>query len=125
MIDLTGRVVLVPGANGGIGSHVARLFAECGADVALAYRAGSGEANAALDHARSLGRRARLDRLDATQPDAVRSWVVDVIRDWGRIDVLASAVPGASMTISTTSSRSPSSSTGRSNGAPSRNGSPG
>jgi 2-hydroxycyclohexanecarboxyl-CoA dehydrogenase len=92
MIDLTGRVVLVPGANGGIGNHVARVFAECGADVALAYRAGSGEAKAALDHARSLGRRARLDRLDATQPDAARSWVVDVIRDWGRIDVLASAV---------------------------------
>jgi NAD(P)-dependent dehydrogenase (short-subunit alcohol dehydrogenase family) len=36
MIDLTSRVVLVPGANGGIGSH----FAECGADVAMTYRAG-------------------------------------------------------------------------------------
>src|SRR6185437_4015079 len=92
MIDLAGRVVLVPGANGGIGNHVARLFAECGADVALAYRSGSGEAKAALDHAQSLGRRARLDRLDATQPDAARSWVADVIREWGRIDVLASGV---------------------------------
>ena len=92
MIDLTGRVVLVPGANGGIGSHIARLFAECGADVALTYRSGSGEANAALDHARSLGRRARLDQLDATQPDAARDWVAELIRDWGRIDVLASGV---------------------------------
>lgn len=92
MIDLTGRVVLVPGANGGIGSHIAQLFAECGADVALTYRSGSGEAKAALDHARSLGRRARLDQLDATQPDAARDWVAELIRDWGRIDVLASGV---------------------------------
>ncbi len=92
MIDLTGRVVLVPGANGGIGSHVARIFAECGADVALTYRSASDEAQAALDHAKNLGCRARLDRLDATEPDAARAWVADVVRDWGKIDVLASGV---------------------------------
>jgi 2-hydroxycyclohexanecarboxyl-CoA dehydrogenase len=92
MIDLTGRVVLIPGANGGIGNHIARVFAECGADVALTYRAARGEAEAALAHAQTLGRRARLDRLDATDLAAVRAWVDDVARGWGRIDVLASGV---------------------------------
>lgn len=92
MIDLSGRVALIPGANGGIGQHIARYFAEAGADVALAYRSGDGYAKAALAHARSLGRRARLDRLDATDHEAVRRWVADVIGDWRRIDVLASGV---------------------------------
>ncbi|HUB95399.1 MAG TPA: SDR family NAD(P)-dependent oxidoreductase [Stellaceae bacterium] len=92
MIDLTGRVVLVPGANGGIGAHIARVFAECGADVALAYHAQDDEARAALAYAETQGRRARLDRVDATDAAAVKAWVDDVGRGWGRIDVLASGV---------------------------------
>jgi len=94
MIDLTGRVALIPGANGNIGSAVARLFAECGADVALAFHANDMEARAALDHATALGRRARLDRLNASDYGAARSWVESVIAEYGRIDVLASCVGG-------------------------------
>jgi len=92
VIDLSGRVALVPGASGGIGGGIARLFAECGADVALAYRSNEDDARAALDHARALGRRARLDRLDAADLGAVRRWVDDVKREYGRIDILASGV---------------------------------
>jgi 2-hydroxycyclohexanecarboxyl-CoA dehydrogenase len=92
VIDLSERVALVPGASGGIGGGVARLFAECGADVALAYRSNEADAKSALDHARALGRRARLDRLDAADLGAVRRWVDDVKREYGRIDILASGV---------------------------------
>jgi 2-hydroxycyclohexanecarboxyl-CoA dehydrogenase len=92
MIDLGSRVILLPGANGGIGHHVAREFAECGADVALAYHAKGDVAKAALDHAHGLGRRARLDRLDATDAAAARDWVADVVREWGRVDVLACCI---------------------------------
>ncbi len=92
MIDLAGKVVLVPGASGGIGREVAGLFAECGADVALAYRSGEGAARDACGRARSLGRRARLDRLDVADLAAVERWVADVAADFGRIDVLASCV---------------------------------
>ena len=92
MIDLTGRIALVPGANGAIGSWVARVFAACGADLALTWRSGEGEAKAALDHAKGLGRRARLDRLDASDLGQVQSWVKDVLAEYGRIDVLASGV---------------------------------
>jgi 2-hydroxycyclohexanecarboxyl-CoA dehydrogenase len=92
MIDLSGRVILVPGANGGIGSAIARVFAESGADVALTYHANDDEARAALAHAETLGRRARLDQLDATDAAAARAWVEDVVRGWGKIDALASGV---------------------------------
>jgi 2-hydroxycyclohexanecarboxyl-CoA dehydrogenase len=91
---LAGRVALVPGANGNIGSAVARMFAESGADVALAYHANDGEAKSALDHARSLGRRARLDKLDASDHGAAKKWVEDVIEGYGQVDVLASCVGG-------------------------------
>jgi 2-hydroxycyclohexanecarboxyl-CoA dehydrogenase len=92
MIDLKGKSVLVPGANGGIGSHVARYFAECGADVALTFHSNGGDAEAARDFAKGKGVRVRLDRLDATDLDAVKRWVGDVIKDYGKVDVLASGV---------------------------------
>jgi len=92
MIDLKGRVVLVPGANGGVGSAVARYFAECGADVAMTYRSNSANAKSAYEHARGLGRRARLEQIDATDFDSVKHWVSDVLSEYGKIDVLASGV---------------------------------
>jgi NAD(P)-dependent dehydrogenase (short-subunit alcohol dehydrogenase family) len=36
MIDLTGKVALIPGASGGIGREVARTFVKAGCDVAHA-----------------------------------------------------------------------------------------
>jgi 2-hydroxycyclohexanecarboxyl-CoA dehydrogenase len=92
MIDLKGKVVLVPGANGGIGSHVARYFAECGADVAMTFRSNGGDAEAAHAFAKQKGVRTRLDKLDATDLNAVKAWVADVIKGYGKVDVLASGV---------------------------------
>lgn len=92
MIDLSGLVALVPGANGQVGSSVARVFAERGCDVALAYHTRDTEARQALDHALGLGRRARLDRLDASDCASVLRWVADVAREFGQINILASCV---------------------------------
>lgn len=92
MIDLKGRVVLIPGANGGIGQGIARYFAACGADVALTYHSNCAEAKAVYDFARARGVRARLDQLDATDRDAVKAWVADVVKEQGKVDVLASGV---------------------------------
>ncbi len=92
MIDLIGKVALIPGAAGGIGRDVARVFAECGADLALTYHSRDGEARAALEDVRSLGRRARLDKLDVSDLKAVEAWTASVLAEYGRIDVLASCV---------------------------------
>ena len=49
MIDLKGQVALIPGASGGMGRDVARVFVEHGCDVALGYYSREGEARAVLD----------------------------------------------------------------------------
>jgi len=92
MIDLAGRVAVIPGASGGIGGEVARMFAECGCDVALAYHSNEAPARAVLDHARGLGRRARLDQVDTTDLADARRWIEAVLREFGRIDILASCI---------------------------------
>ena len=92
MNDLSGRVALVPGASGQIGHKVARKLAYCGCDVALTYHSDETEATGALDYARGLGRRARLDRLDAADLDAATQWVEDAVNEFGRVDILACCV---------------------------------
>ncbi len=92
MIDLSGSVALIPGASGGMGREVARLFAEHGCDVALGYYSREGEARQVLDYARSLGRRARLERVDTTSLEAVEQWTKSVTGEFGKIDILASCV---------------------------------
>lgn len=92
MIDLAGRIALIPGASGGIGREVARMFAQCGCDLALAYYSREAEAGDVLDYARGLGRRARLDRVDTSRYEAAAAWVQDVLAEYGRVDILASCV---------------------------------
>ena len=89
MIDLRGRVALVAGASGGIGSTVALLLAECGADLALAYHSNRARAREVADAIAAMGRRVRLDALDATDATAAAEWVNGVIADFGQADVLA------------------------------------
>lgn len=92
MADLTGKVALIAGASGGIGREVARGFIDAGCDVALAYHSKEGPARAVLDHARSRGRRARLDKVDTSDLGQARSWVTRAIEEFGRIDILASCI---------------------------------
>ncbi|OGA80370.1 MAG: hypothetical protein A3G27_20175 [Betaproteobacteria bacterium RIFCSPLOWO2_12_FULL_66_14] len=92
MFELTGCVALVPGASGGIGREVARALAENGCDVALGFYTRESEAQAALEQARGLGRRARLDRVDTSSYEGASAWVQSVLAEYGRIDILASCV---------------------------------
>jgi len=76
---------LVFGGSGGIGSGVARTFAEAGSDVALIYRSKPAPAEAAADHARALGRKASVHAADVTDAAQVRAAVDAAITEHGRI----------------------------------------
>ena len=92
LVDLRGRVALVPGASGGIGCAVGEVLAECGADVILGYNRNSAKAEEVREKAEGLGRRARAERIDATDSNEVKRWVDHTIEQFGQIDIVANCL---------------------------------
>lgn len=76
---------LLFGGSGGIGSGVARTFAEAGSDIALVYRSKPEPAGAAADHASALGRKASVHAADVTDAAQVRDAIDAAIAEHGRI----------------------------------------
>jgi 3-oxoacyl-[acyl-carrier protein] reductase len=84
-MSLAGRVALVTGAAGGIGSAVVREFAAQGADVCLAdVRV----ADHLAREVQALGRKARAVAMDVTHGAEVRAVVGETVAQLGRLDVL-------------------------------------
>lgn len=84
-MTLAGRTALITGAGGGIGSAVARVFAEAGADLSLADL---NPAGALANELRAAGRRVIDTPTDVTQSAQVRALVAATVKAFGRIDVL-------------------------------------
>jgi NAD(P)-dependent dehydrogenase (short-subunit alcohol dehydrogenase family) len=80
----TGRVVVVTGANEGIGYHMSRALLDAGYRVAGLDVAGDGFGR--LEGA--YPDRARYRRCDVTVDGDVRAAVDAIVDEWGRIDVL-------------------------------------
>lgn len=76
---------LVFGGSGGIGSGVARTFAEAGSDIAVVWRSRREPAEEAAVHAWTLGREASTHQADVTRPDEVLAAVEAAISQHGRI----------------------------------------
>lgn len=85
MASFPAGCTLLFGASGGIGSGVARTFAEAGSDVALIYRRNAQAAVDAAGHARSLGRKASVHAADVTDPGQVRVAIEAAIAEHRRI----------------------------------------
>src|SRR5258705_2204141 len=87
LFDLTGKVAIVTGGNGGIGLGMARGLAQAGAAIAVVGRneAKSAEAVAEL---KQDGARAIAVAADVTDKAAVAAMVSRVTGELGRIDIL-------------------------------------
>src|SRR5205809_5467312 len=83
-----GKVVLVTGAQRGIGRAIAIRFAEAGADVALNYLDDKAGAESAAAEITALGRKATTIGADIAKPEQARRLVADAERELGPIDVL-------------------------------------
>jgi NAD(P)-dependent dehydrogenase (short-subunit alcohol dehydrogenase family) len=85
MSRLEGKVAVITGATGGIGSAAARLFAEEGARVALVDL----DEAALRETVRSIGEdKAIYTVADVTQPEQTQAYINEAVNHWGGIDVL-------------------------------------
>jgi 2-deoxy-D-gluconate 3-dehydrogenase len=87
LFDLTGKVALVTGGNGGIGLGMAQGMAACGASIAIAGR-NADKAAPALASLRELGARCTFLEGDVTKKAACVKLVADTVEQFGRIDIL-------------------------------------
>jgi 2-dehydro-3-deoxy-D-gluconate 5-dehydrogenase len=87
LFDLTGRVALITGATGGIGSELARGLGEAGATVALASRSQPAlDAEAAALQA--VGVKAGAFPADLSEVAECEQLVPAVIAEFGQLDIL-------------------------------------
>lgn len=85
MATFPGGCAVIFGGSGGIGSGVARTFAEAGSDIAVFYNNRPEPAEETARAVRPLGRKASTHRADVTRLDEVASAIDDAIAQHGRI----------------------------------------
>jgi 3-oxoacyl-[acyl-carrier protein] reductase len=79
---------VVTGASRGIGAAVARMLADCGADVVIGYRSRAADADAVAADVRARGRRAATVAADLATPDGARALVAHAVTTLGGVDIL-------------------------------------
>ncbi len=88
LFDLTGKVALVTGGNGGIGLGIARGLARAGARIAIAARNAEKLARAAHELDAETGVETLALTADLAQPAEIERTARSVLDRFGRIDIL-------------------------------------
>jgi 2-deoxy-D-gluconate 3-dehydrogenase len=87
LFDLTGKVAIVTGGNGGIGLGMAQGMASCGAAIVIAGR-NVEKAKSALAALREYGVQSVFIAADVTKKAACVKLVADTLAQFGRLDIL-------------------------------------
>jgi 2-dehydro-3-deoxy-D-gluconate 5-dehydrogenase len=87
LFDLTGKVAIVTGGNGGIGLGMAQGMASCGAAIVIAGR-NAEKAKSALAALRDYGVQSVFIAADVTKKAACVKLVADTVAQFGRLDIL-------------------------------------
>lgn len=89
MFDLTGRVALITGAASGIGAATAQIFAEAGADLALAwYPADGHDIEPVRAAAERAGSRVVVAAVDVTRTADVDALVAQAVAELGGMHIV-------------------------------------
>lgn len=87
-MELKGKLALVTGGNGGLGSRICHALARAGCDVAVVYARSREPAEAVAAELRALGVKSEALGCDVTDPAAVQALVDESMHRFGRIDIL-------------------------------------
>lgn len=85
------HMAVVSGGTGGIGAATCRLLADDGYDVAFTYHSNHAKAADLVAELESKGVRARADRIDLVDADAVAAWIGEIRKSWGPVKTLVHA----------------------------------
>jgi NAD(P)-dependent dehydrogenase (short-subunit alcohol dehydrogenase family) len=102
MYDLSGRVAVVTGGNGGIGLGIGRALGGAGASIAIWSR-NPDKNSAALSDLESSGIAASTSACDVSDEDQVREAMASTLERFGRVDVMVAnaglSLPGPIHTL--------------------------
>ena len=87
MFDLTGKVAVVTGGNGGIGLGMARGLAKAGSSVVIAAR-NQEKSEAAAEELRGLGASVLCLPVDVADEASIKDMTAGALKEFGRIDCL-------------------------------------
>ncbi len=87
-MQLQGKIVLVTGADSGIGQATAELFAQQGADVAISYHTDADGIAETKRLVEAAGRRVHVSQSDVGDPASVKSMFAAVVDALGTPDLL-------------------------------------
>ena len=85
---LEGKVAIITGASRGIGSGIAKVFAQNGANVAFTYSSSAESALALENELNALGIQSKGYKSNAADFNEAQKLVDDVMTDFGNIDIL-------------------------------------
>ncbi|WP_396161851.1 3-oxoacyl-[acyl-carrier-protein] reductase [Flavobacterium sp.] len=85
---LEGKVAIITGASRGIGSGIAKIFAQHGAQVAFTYSSSAESALALEKELLAFGSKAKGYQSNAANYEEAHQLVDDVITDFGTVDIL-------------------------------------
>jgi 3-oxoacyl-[acyl-carrier protein] reductase len=85
---LQGKVAIITGASRGIGSGIAKIFAQQGAQVAFTYSSSAESALALENELLAFGTKAKGYQSNAANFEEAQKLVDDVLADFGTVDIL-------------------------------------
>lgn len=94
-MNLQGKVCLVTGGTSGIGASTVLCLARSGAHIATVSRTGIAQRPETLAVMEAHGTIIRSLKADVADPEACRDCIDQVIKDFGRLDVLVHSAGGA------------------------------
>ncbi len=87
MFDLSGRVAVITGGNGGIGLGMAKGLAQAGASIVIGARNPTKNANA-VKELEAIGVRAKAIATDVRDESQCRALIDKAAQEFGRLDIL-------------------------------------